>query len=88
MATEAVLAVGGLVTRPSRRHEHLGVAYYVEHGIASQPGTSLLQRLAKQVVKLASTQPRLTNPLLMDQCRTPPRLASMLAHPVQYGARP
>jgi hypothetical protein len=59
MASEAVMAVGGLVVRPPGRHQHAGLAQHVQQRIAPQARTGLLQRLRQQMVQLARAQPGL-----------------------------
>ena len=67
MASEAVMAVGGLVVRPPWLYQHVRVAQHVQQRIAPQAGLGLLQRLLEQVMQLACTQSGLAQADLAHQ---------------------
>jgi len=63
------MAVGSLVIRPLRHHQHARLAQHVQQRIAPQARAGVLQRLLEQMVQLARAQSGLTQAHAGSRCR-------------------
>ena len=77
------MAMGGLVIRPTRRHQQACFSKHIKQTVAPQSDSRRLQLRLDQVVQLASPEPRLARAAIahQSQCGGIGRVSPMMTMP-------